>query len=132
MYGINNSIDKNNNIDGLFNMVHTELLDESLKEIIKNRTKFQWQKLYIKRFVLGILNILFVAICSYAIILANINVVEIQTWFAENIVTFFSLSERFMIIAELAPTLVVSISNYLIIPVTKIITGMESWDYKWQ
>ena len=44
----------------------------------------------------------------------------------------YGLGEQAELLAKLSPTLVVSASNAIVGPVSKIITGYEKWDFEYQ
>lgn len=60
--------------------IFTEIKVAEIQERIKKRTIFEWRLLRLRRAVLFLINASFVALCCYAIVVANVNKEEIIAW----------------------------------------------------
>lgn len=76
-FKVDNPIDFKSQRLALHNMIFTEIREQILKSTIKERTRAQWRKLYIKRFFLIGFNVLFLAGCATGIITSSISKNEI-------------------------------------------------------
>jgi hypothetical protein len=98
-----NIIDYNSQRMAIQNMIFTEITEQGLKEIIKNRTKAQWRALYIRRLFLIAFNVLFLAGCATGIIISSIKKTEIVLWAEQVVKKYKWLPEEISSFAELAP-----------------------------
>ena len=89
---------------------------------IKKRTKFEWRKLYIRRGILVFLNFGFIVLLSRTIIWVNIVNKDLENWTRDEFLPFIGLGTEYAQYAQLAMTLVVTLCNGLINPITKLIT----------
>ena len=111
------------------NMIFTEITEQGMKEIIKNRTKAQWRALYIRRLFLITFNILFLAGCATGIIISSIKKTEIVNWAEAQVKKYSWLPPEVASFAELAPQIILGVSNGLVNPVSRKITILEKYDF---
>ena len=74
-------------------------------------------------------NILFLAGCAAGIIISSIKKVQIVQWAETTVKKYPWLPPEISSLAELAPQIILGVSNGLVNPVSRQITIMEKYDY---
>ena len=93
----------------------------------------QTRLLILRRIILGFINVSFIGICVFGIIRINIDKSQIMAFTDKEVKKINWISPEFAkYSSSLAPTLVVTIANSLIVPVTEIITKQEKYDFEYE
>ena len=77
------------------------------------------------------LNGVFLIACAWLIIYANVNAPALKVWLKETIINVAGEENKGLAqYGDLAPTLVLSFANGIVVPVSKLVSKFEKWDYK--
>lgn len=114
--------------------IERDLRELQLKIYIQSRSVDEWNQLYLRRVVLIFINIVAIGFSTWLIIKTNTNSKNLIDWFER-------LEDRFRAqwikdvthqVGILAPTLVLTIMNAVIVPIIKKIVELEKWDFNFQ
>ena len=130
-FRVDNKFDKKSLQETVHNMIFTQISEDQLIKKIKNRTKDEWNALYIRRFFLIFSNILLIAFLSGIIIATNVykqTIVKLSEAYLESRP---GLPSQLSTIPKLTPTIVLSVCNGVVGPVVKATVELEKWDYSY-
>ena len=96
------------------------------------RTLRQRRLLILRRIIFGFINVSFIGGCVYGILWTNINKSQIMAFADKEAKKISWISPELAKYSSLAPTLVVTIANSLIAPVTEIIAKLEKYDFEYE
>ena len=111
------------------NMINTEIAEQDKRKEIALRPPEYWTKLYIKRAVLISINWLVMMACVSGVVLSNVYKNELIEWANIQTAKYPKLPPQVTLLAEAAPTIILSLCNGIINPFSVIITGLEDYDF---
>jgi len=111
------------------NMIKTEIAEQLKRKEIASRPPEYWTKLYIRRAGLITINWLVLMACVAGVVLSNIYKTELIVNAKKLTDKYPKLPPQVGLLAEAAPSIVLSICNGIMNPVSVKITDLENWDF---